>query len=103
LFVAYGSVARTSLYIVKQLRAEGIKAGLFIPKVLWPFPEKAFKAVLNNNIKHVIVPEMNLGQYVLEVERNVAGRCPTSSITKVSGELFKTEEIYEKVMAVINR
>lgn len=103
MFVAYGSVARTSLYIVKQLRAEGIKAGLFIPKVLWPFPEKAFKAVLNNNIKHVIVPEMNLGQYVLEVERNVAGRCPTSSITKVSGELFKTQEIYDKVMAVIKR
>jgi 2-oxoglutarate ferredoxin oxidoreductase subunit alpha len=103
LFVAYGSVARTSLYLVKQLRAKGIKAGLFIPKVLWPFPEKALKALLTDKVKHVIVPEMNLGQYVLEVERHVAGKCPTTCITKVSGELFKTDEIYDKVMAVINR
>jgi 2-oxoglutarate ferredoxin oxidoreductase subunit alpha len=103
LFVAYGSVARASMYIVKKLRSEGVKAGIFVPKVLWPFPEKAFVQQLGSNVKHVIVPEMNLGQYVLEVERNVAGRCPTTSITKVSGELFRAEEIYDKVMAVINR
>ena len=101
LFVAYGSVARTSLYIVKQLRAAGIKAGLFVPKVLWPAPEKAFKETLTDKVKKVIVPEMNMGQYITEIERFVAGKCPVVGINKVSGELFKTEELYEKVMAVI--
>ncbi|MEG2204833.1 MAG: 2-oxoacid:acceptor oxidoreductase subunit alpha, partial [Oscillospiraceae bacterium] len=93
----------TSLYIVKQMRAAGIKAGLFVPKVLWPFPEKALKAVVTDSVKHVIVPELNMGQYVLEVERVLGGKCPVTLIGKPSGELFKTEELYEKVMAVMNK
>lgn len=100
LFVAVGSVARTSMYIVKELRAQGIKAGLFTPKTIWPFPEKALKAALPG-VKKVIVPELNLGQLVLEVERIIGGVCPVELITKVTGELFKTDELYEKVMAVI--
>ena len=102
LFVAYGSVARTSLYIVKQLRAQGIKAGLFIPKTIWPFPEKAYqKIIAGGRVKNVIVPEMNMGQLVLEVDRLTKTQASVVGIPKVSGELFKTEELYEKVMAVI--
>ncbi|MEG2175007.1 MAG: transketolase C-terminal domain-containing protein, partial [Oscillospiraceae bacterium] len=103
LLVAYGSVARAALHVVKQMRAAGISAGLFIPKVLWPFPEKALKAVLSEHVRQVIVPEMNLGQYVLEVERVVSGKCPVTLIGKASGELFKAEELYEKVMAVMKQ
>ena len=103
LFCAYGSVARTSKYVVTQLRNAGIKAGLFVPKVIWPFPEKAFLNTCGSNVKHVIVPEMNLGQYSLEVERVLRGRCPVSLISKVSGELFKPEELYEKAMMVVEQ
>ena len=100
LFVALGSVARTSMHIVKELRAKGVKAGLFTPKTIWPFPEKALKAILPG-VKKVIVPELNLGQLVLEVERIVSGACPVELIAKVTGELFKTDELYDEVMAVI--
>jgi len=103
LFVAYGSCARLSLYVVKQLREAGIKAGLFVPKVLWPFPANALKAVVTDKVKNVIVPEMNLGQYALEVERVLGGKCPVSRISKVSGELFKTEEVYDQAMEVIGK
>jgi 2-oxoglutarate ferredoxin oxidoreductase subunit alpha len=103
LLVAYGSVARASLFVAKQLREQGIKAGLFVPKVLWPFPEKALRAAVSGNVRQVIVPEMNLGQYVLEVERVVGCQAPVSGISKVSGELFKAEELYENVMAVMNK
>ena len=99
LFVACGSVARASLAVVKQMRAEGIKAGLFVPKTLWPFPEKAYKACLKN-VKNVIVPEMNLGQLVLEVERLTANACPVTVQCKVNGEFFSTDEIYDFAMAV---
>ena len=102
-FVAYGSCARTAHYVVKQLRAEGVKAGLFVPKVLWPFPANALKAAISDKVKNVIVPEMNMGQYVLEVERVLGGKCPVTGISKVSGELFKTDELYEKVMEVIGK
>ncbi len=100
LFVAYGSVARTAMYTARQLRENGIKAGVFIPKTIWPFPEKAFLEAANGK-KCVIVPEMNLGQLVLEVERVAGGRLPVHSLTKITGELFKAEELYKDAMEVI--
>lgn len=99
LFVAAGSVARAARAVVKRLRAEGVKAGIFIPKTLWPFPEKAYKDCLEG-VKQVIVPEMNLGQMVLEVERLTAGKCPVVHHGKVTGELFSTDEIYDFALAV---
>lgn len=103
IFVAYGSVARTSMNIVKRLRSEGIKAGLFTVKMLWPFPKTEYQSLLNENVKNIIVPEMNLGQYVGEVERYTEGKAKVSLIAKASGELFKTEELYNDVMAVISK
>lgn len=99
--VAYGSVARTSLNIVRRMRSEGVKAGLYVPKVLWPFPETEFAEMLPAGVKNVIVPEMNLGQYVLEVQRVVGGKAKTTPVSKVSGELFKVDELYDEIMAVI--
>jgi 2-oxoglutarate ferredoxin oxidoreductase subunit alpha len=100
LFVACGSVARTALYAIKQMRKEGVKAGLLVPKTVWPFPEKALKA-LSSRINKIIVPEMNMGQLVYEVERIVKNDSEVILLEKVTGELFKTEEIYKKAMAVI--
>lgn len=67
LVVAYGITARSSLTAVKMARDEGIKAGLFRLKTLWPFPEKALSRF--RNVKGVVMPEMNYGQLVREVER----------------------------------
>ncbi len=68
LVVAYGITARSSATAVKQARGEGIKAGLLRLKTLWPFPEKILLSKVES-IKGVIVPEMNYGQLVREVER----------------------------------
>ena len=53
-------------------RAQGIKAGLFKPLTLWPFPEAPVRA-LAGRVRRIVVAEMNLGQIRLEVER-LAGR-----------------------------
>jgi 2-oxoglutarate ferredoxin oxidoreductase subunit alpha len=102
LVVAYGSVARASLYAVRKLREEGVKIGLFVPKVLWPFPEKALKAVVGDHMKSVIVPEMNLGQYDIPVRGAVSGVCPVHQIPKVSGELFGANELKDKIQEVVS-
>lgn len=68
LVVAYGITARSSATAVKQARGEDIKAGLLRLKTLWPFPEKILLSKVEA-IKGVIVPEMNYGQLVREVER----------------------------------
>ena len=59
LIVACGYTARVAKAAVKQLRNEGIKAGLFHPLTIWPFPEKQLKKAALDAEK-ILVPEMNL-------------------------------------------
>ena len=97
LVVAFGSSAMSSLSAVRQARAKGIKAGLFRPKTIWPFPETVLDE-LAGRVKRIIVPEMNMGQLVLEIQRIVGGRAPVESLTKVNGELFRPEEVLEAIV-----
>lgn len=97
LVVAFGSAAMSSLSAVRQARARGVKAGLFRPKTIWPFPEQAL-STLAGKAKRIIVPEMNMGQLVLEIERVVAGRAPVERLGKINGELFRPEEILASIM-----
>ncbi len=68
LIVAYGITARAAKDAVLQARAEGVKAGLLRPVTLWPSDEERIMAHLSR-ARRVIVAELNLGQYSLEVER----------------------------------
>jgi len=97
LVVSFGSSAMSALSAVRQARAKGVKAGLFRPKTIWPFPEEPL-GKLAARAKRVIVPEMNLGQLILEIERIVAGRAPVEHLGKVNGELFRPEEILAAIM-----
>lgn len=97
LVIAFGSSAMSALSAVRQARAKGVKAGLFRPKTIWPFPEEPL-GKLAARAKRVIVPEMNLGQLILEIERIVAGRAPVEHLGKVNGELFRPEEILAAIM-----
>ncbi len=99
LIFAYGSTSRSARYAVNELRKQGIKAGLFRPLTLWPFPEKRV-ATLGKQVKAIIVPEMNLGQMNLEVERVVKGACPVISIGRVDGEPINPGQIMEQVKEV---
>lgn len=97
---AYGSSARSSRYAVNQLRKEGIKAGLFRPITLWPFPEKR-TAELAVQAKAIIVPEMNLGQMIFEVERVAQGNCTIAGVHRVDGDPLNPGQIMDKVKEVI--
>jgi len=77
LVVSWGSTARTCLETVKQARAEGIKAGLFRPITLWPFPKDALKERAAK-AKQVLVVEDNQGQMVRDVEWALEGVTPVS-------------------------
>ncbi|GHS86617.1 2-oxoglutarate ferredoxin oxidoreductase subunit alpha [Synergistales bacterium] len=90
--VAYGSVGRSALRAVRDARKKGIPAGFFRPITLWPFPgEELAKAALGAKV--ILVPELNCGQMVLEVERIIRGRSEVRGINLVNGELFKPQEI----------
>lgn len=97
LVVSFGSVSRSSVRAVLDARAQGIKAGHFRPITLWPFADKELER-LARKCKVVIVPELNCGQLVLEVERAVHGKARVVSMTRVDGELFFPKEIFDKIV-----
>lgn len=95
ILLGYGGTARSVKSAVKILRQEGIKAGMFRPITIWPFPEKRVKE-LGEKIETILVAELNLGQYVLEVERVVKNSCRLEFIGKANGEVLTPEEIVLK-------
>lgn len=72
LFVAYGTTARIARTAVDMLRTGGIRAGLFRPISLWPFPSAQLAAAAKN-ARSILVVEMSLGQ-MLEDVRLTLGR-----------------------------
>jgi len=72
LVVAIGISARAAKRALAAARAKGIRAGLFRPITLWPFPADALRTAAAG-ARAVLVPEMNAGQLVLEVERVLRG------------------------------
>jgi len=68
--VAFGTAARIAKGAVNRVRKAGLKAGLFRPITLWPFPGKELRA-LTRTIKNLLVFEMNFGQMVEDVKLSV--------------------------------
>jgi 2-oxoglutarate ferredoxin oxidoreductase subunit alpha len=96
LIVACGITARAARRAVTTLREEGIRAGLFRPVTLWPFPEAALKQAAAK-AQHVLVPELNAGQLILEVERLMAGSRPVAGLNRVDGEPLTPQQIASRV------
>ena len=65
---------------IRDAQKKGIKVGHLRLIVVWPFPENLIRR-LSERIKAFVVPEINLGQIVLEVERCAAGKCDVVSIS----------------------
>ncbi|MBI5642216.1 MAG: 2-oxoacid:acceptor oxidoreductase subunit alpha [Deltaproteobacteria bacterium] len=90
-----GSTARSARFAVNEARKAGIKAGLLRPLNIWPFPDKAVRE-LSKRVKAIIVPELNLGQMILEVERCSSG-CDVVGINRVDGEPITPAEILDVI------
>lgn len=103
LIVAHGSTALSAKEAIISLKANGINVGLFRPITLWPFPEKALLTLLNSikNLSAIIVPEMNMGQLVLEVERIVKNHAPIYGINIVDSRPIPPDAIIKKIKEVI--
>ena len=96
LIIAIGISARAARRAVKILRDKGVKAGLFRPITLWPFPEEAYQATAAK-AKAAVVPEMNAGQLVLEIDRLSPDACRVEGINKIDGEPITPEEIVTRI------
>ncbi len=90
--LTYGSVARAALRAVKEARRQGIAAGLAKLLTIWPFPED-YVSHLAEQCRLLVVPEMNLGQLVREVERAVCGRARVRRVNRADGAIITPAQI----------
>lgn len=97
--VSFGSTARAAIVAVKKLRADGIKAGLFRPITVWPFPTEQLRTY-RKQLKGVIVAEMNLGQMTHEVEHALGPDVPVKGVFKVGGAPIEPFDIVQKAMEI---
>ncbi|MBS3787397.1 2-oxoacid:acceptor oxidoreductase subunit alpha [Candidatus Bipolaricaulota bacterium] len=100
LIVSYGMAFRTAMGAYKQAREKGIKAGIVRLVTVWPFPEKKIKE-FSKQVKGIVVPEINLGQMVREVERASAGNAEVKLVPHPGGGLHKPEQILESLEALL--
>jgi 2-oxoglutarate/2-oxoacid ferredoxin oxidoreductase subunit alpha len=99
---AMGIVSRAAKSAVLALRKEGYKVGLLRPLTIWPFPDDAVRKMLKN-VDTVVVPEMNQGQVIHEIERLTKDKEDSNikKLQKANGELITPGEIYKKIKEVL--
>jgi 2-oxoglutarate ferredoxin oxidoreductase subunit alpha len=94
--VSYGISARVARYAVQEARDEGIKAGLLRLITVWPFAEDRIRK-LAPKVKAFVVPEINYGQIVREVERCAAGKARARLVPHMGGSVHLPETILKAI------
>ena len=94
--ICFGSPSRPAVRAVKDARAMGIRAGYVKILTIWPFPVERIRA-LPDRVHTLIVPELNMGRVVHEVEYAAAGRKEVLSLPKLGGLLHTPGEILDAV------
>lgn len=97
--VAFGASARVARSAVNAARAKGIKAGLFRPITLWPFPEDALRNTLAH-AKGYLDVEMNMGQMVEDVRLVIEGKAPVEFFGRTGGVIPTPEEVLAAIEAL---
>jgi len=94
--ISYGITSRTVIPAIEHAKKKGIKIGYLRLITVWPFPEKRIKEIARN-IKGFVVPELNLGQIVLEVERCAASYISVQSVPHAGGGIHDFRDIVKAI------
>jgi len=97
--VSYGITSRVAIPAIEQARKEGMKVGHLRLITAWPFPTKRIRE-LSTKVRGFVVPEINYGQMVREVERCVAGRARVQLVPHGGGSVHNPKDIYAAIAGV---
>jgi 2-oxoglutarate ferredoxin oxidoreductase subunit alpha len=100
--VAYGISARTSLWPIEEARQEGIRVGFLRLITVWPFPEDRIRE-LAKQVRAFVVPEINMGQIVREVERCAGGRAQVFGVNRAGGDILEPEHVLKVIREAAGR
>ena len=95
--LSYGISARIAARAVSLAERRGVRVGFLRLRTAWPFPEERIRN-LSSRIRGFVVPEINLGQMVREVERCAVDGCAVLSVPHAGGSIHEPEEILEAIM-----
>jgi 2-oxoglutarate ferredoxin oxidoreductase subunit alpha len=97
--VSYGITSRVVLPAVAAARAAGRRIGVLRPRIVWPFPEHLIRD-LATRVKAFVVPELNMGQIVHEVER-CAGGTRVVSVPHAGGAVHDPNVIKDAILEAL--
>lgn len=100
LIVSWGTSARIAKGAVVKARSHGIKAGLFRPITLWPFPAQRL-AQIATGVKALLVVEMNCGQMLEDVRLAIGNKPPVHFRGFPGGRVPTETEIFKAIMRLV--
>ncbi|MFB3765855.1 MAG: 3-methyl-2-oxobutanoate dehydrogenase subunit VorB [Methanotrichaceae archaeon] len=96
--VSYGISSRIARSAVDMARREGIKAGLFRPITLFPFPEKEIGALADKGCKFISV-EMSSG--MMRDDIRLSATCAqVELVNRYGGRLIQIDKLMDKIREV---
>ncbi|MBA2850325.1 2-oxoisovalerate ferredoxin oxidoreductase alpha subunit [Methanococcus maripaludis] len=99
ILVSYGISSRISKTAVDVARKEGIKAGLFRPKTLFPFPEKELNKIAEKKCTFISV-EMSNGQMAEDIKLATCCKRPIELVNRLGGNLIEVDQILDKIKEI---
>jgi len=93
--IAYGVTARAAREAVQSLKGHGNAVSLLVLKTLWPLPAALIRTK-SEHATRIVVPEMNLGQYVSEIQRILPHK-DVLSLPQMDGRLITPQQIANAV------
>jgi len=96
LLVGYGIISRVLRSTAELARQQGIKAGVFRPISLWPFPGRALQEAAAR-VQCVLVVELSNGQMVEDVRLALEGKVPVDFYARVGGNVPTVEDLLQRV------
>jgi 2-oxoglutarate/2-oxoacid ferredoxin oxidoreductase subunit alpha len=97
--VSYGITSRIAKAAVDDARQRGLKVGHLRPRIVWPFPSRRIRE-LSRRVRAFIMPELNMGQMVIELERASEGNAQIISLPHAGGSVHEPETVLKKIMEV---
>ncbi len=98
--VGYGIMSRVLRTTVDMARRQGVKAGLFRPITLWPFPA-AELVKATEQARHVVTVELSNGQMVEDVKLSLDGKKPVRFYGRFGGNIPAAEEVAAELFSMV--
>ena len=97
MILSCGITARAARAAARQARKQGLKVGTLTLQTIWPFPEKLVRD-LGSRVRRILVPELNRGQLIREVQRCVRHpEVAIGGINRLDGGVITPAQILEKL------